>query len=98
MNYIIYKGDDTNAFGQNLLRVSFTVPEGKKITKAMFKCGENVVKTFENPVSPLLINLNSQETELLDNFNTCYLCLFDEFGLKYTYNSNITIKAKDKVI
>ena len=94
----IYKGDDTNAFGQNLLRITFTVPENKKVTKAKFICGKNVVKTFNNPVSPLLVNLTSKETELLDRYNTCYFTIYDEFGLQYTYNPNITIQTIDKVV
>lgn len=45
MSNVIYKGDDTNAFGQNLLKINFTTPEDWNISKAEFRCGK-IKKNF----------------------------------------------------
>lgn len=97
MAIYIYKGDDTNAFGQNFLQINFTVPDGYTVSKAEFRCG-SIIKTFENPVAPIIINLSAEETSKLDYQNICYLAVYDENGLKQTCEGSLTINTKNEVI
>lgn len=97
MSNVIYKGDDTNAFGQNLLKINFTTPEGWNISKAEFRCGK-IKKTFNNPVSPIVVNFSNEETSMLNFENPCYLAIYDENNLKYTCEGSITLIAKNEVV
>lgn len=93
----IYRGDDTNAFGGNFLKISLNNPNNKFISKAEFRCGA-VFKSFENPMFPLLINLNADETNKLQQENKGYLAIYDELGRKKTIETFITINSKGKVV
>ena len=94
----IYKGDDTDAFGFNFLTVILENAEFYTITKAEIRIGV-VKKTVENPVFPLRISLNKEETAQLNIWcNKCYLAVYDKEGKKYTCEGTLNFKASPKVV
>lgn len=93
----IYTGDDSNAFGQDFLKIEIENLTMYEISKAIFRCGE-IIKEIENPEFPLKIDLTSKESELLKSMNTCYLAVFDEYGRKQTCEGSITFPAKKGVV
>ena len=94
---IIRKGDDTNAFGQNLLKINVKNNTDQKITKCVFQCG-NIQKIFDNPEFPLFLNFTKEETERLDRNTECYLKVYDENGLCFTCNEKIVLTVLPKVV
>lgn len=91
----ITKGDNTRAFGNNLLRAYLNNPMGYTISKAVFQCGK-IQKTFENPVFPLDINMTGAETNTLSYQNECSMALWDEYGQKYTAHGTFTLYATNQ--
>ena len=95
---MVRKGDDTNAFGFGFLTVNLKDSEEYTITKAEIRIG-TIIKTIENPVFPLNISLNREETMMLSECgNQCYLALYDMENRKYTCEETYTIKASPKVV
>lgn len=94
----IHKGDDTNAFGFGFLTVNLDNPENHVISKAEIRIGV-IIKTYNNPIFPLNISLNKQETELLNEYNnSCYMAIYDTMGRKYTCEGTLSFKADPKVV
>lgn len=93
----IYKGDDTSAFGNSFLEIKIKNPYEFVISKAIFLCGHNIKKEFENPQFPLIVNFDSSETKQLCINNECYLVVFDELGRQKTCKGSYNIKAKEGV-
>ena len=93
----IFKGDDSGAFGNNFITINLDNPLGYPISKAIFVCG-CIKKTFENPVFPLVINFNSEETETLRSVNTCYLVVYDSEGRQKTCKGTLSFKAQNGVL
>jgi hypothetical protein len=85
-----YKGDDTRAFGGNLVKVTLTGAEGKFISRAIFQCGR-IQKAFTRPVFPLYINFTSEETEYMWDKSECFLQIFDVKGRGKTCKGSFTI-------
>lgn len=94
---MLYRGDDTDAFGAKFITINLENAIGLNITKAEFKCGI-IFKTFENPVFPLSISLTSQETSKLNFNNACYLAIYDDLGRKRTCQGTLTFTTKAKVV
>lgn len=94
---LMFRGDDTDAFGGNFIRINLTNNTNYQVKKAVWSCG-TVKKTFENPVFPLIINLSSEETDQLLTENTCYLAVYDEFDRKKTCSSNLSFKTYPKKV
>lgn len=85
----LIRGDDSQAFGQNLLRINLSDPDGLLNTHSISKCEIRfngcVAKTFSNPEFPLIINLTSEESEKLSvGNNTAVMAVWDEDGRKLT--------------
>lgn len=81
---MLTRSDDTNAFGQDeLLRINFTVPEGQTVSKAILICG-NLELTFDEPISPIQVNLSGEQTAQLKDHNSCDLVLYDEYNRQLT--------------
>ena len=97
-NYGIYKGDDTNAFGQIFLTINGHIPEGFVVSKAVVKIGTLPLFIYENPVFPLIIQLEEELTSKLDRRNNVYMKVYDANGKGRTCNGTIVIEAKDEVI
>lgn len=82
---MLVRTDDTDAFGQDeLLRINFSVPEGQTVSKAILYCGENIKLEFSSPVSPIQINLSSDQTAILKDNNCCTIELYDGNNKKIT--------------
>lgn len=94
---MLYRGDDTNAFGQKFMTIELENCQGLVITKAELQCG-TVHKTFENPTFPLDVDLCCDETKVLLGSNCCYLCIYDEQGRKHTCKGEVTITTKKGVV
>ena len=94
---MLYRGDDTNAFGNRFLEINLENAVGLTISKAEFKCGQ-ILKTFENPVFPIEIALSGDETSKLNQNNACYLAIYDEFGRKRTCSGHLIFSTKREVV
>lgn len=94
---MIYRGDDTGAFGNTFLTVKLKNADGLKFSKAVFRCGE-ITKEFENPMFPLKINFTAKETSKMYDFNRCYLAVWDENGLKQTCKGFLILETLPKRI
>lgn len=85
----LIRGDDSRAFGQNLLRITLSDPDHLLDTHSISRCEIRfsgcMTKTFLNPEFPLIINLTSEESEKLAvGNNTAVMAVWDEDGRKLT--------------
>ena len=85
----LVRGDDSQAFGQNLLRITLSDPDHlldrHSISKCEIRFSGCVTKTFDNPEFPLVINLTSEESgKLQAGNNTAVMAVWDEEGRKVT--------------
>ena len=95
---VVYKGDDTGAFSNNLLTIRANIPEGQTVSKAKLKIGSLPVMTFDAPTFPIVVNLTPAQTRQLQQQNTVYMAVFDELGRKATCRGTVTFVAKDEVV
>ena len=95
---VVYKGDDSAAFGNNLLTIKAKIPEGYTVSKAKLKIGNLPVMTFDEPTFPIVVNLSPAQTRQLQQQNTVYMAVYDEEGRKATCRGTITFVAKDEVV
>lgn len=96
-NVNLISGDDSRAFGQNLLRITLSDPDGLLNNHSISRCEIRfcgcVTKVFENPVFPLIVNLTSEESEKLSvGNNTAVMAVWDEDGRKLTPDGGQIIK------
>lgn len=98
--FILYKGDDTDAFGQNLLTINIrNIPDGYTVERMEVKIGSlDIIEVDDFTEFPVRINLNSEQTRELSDINTVYIALYDNEGLKKTINKSITFTAKSEVV
>lgn len=95
---MITRGDDTSAFGQaELLRINFTVPEEQTVSKAILVCGALKME-FDEPVSPIDINLTSEQTAILKDNACCNLVLYDGEGKQLTIPCIAEFKTREGVL
>lgn len=95
---MIRKGDDTNAFGFGFLTINLKDSTEYTITKAEVRIG-TIIKTIENPVFPLHISLNREETSMLSECgNQCFMAIYDSEDRKYTCEGTLRFKANPKVV
>ena len=100
-NNPMFRGDNTQAFGQDWLEIHAEFPDdtwAERITMAEFKVGPLPVMTFENPVFPLTVNLTSEQSILLKDVNDCYLAVYDENGYKQTCEGQLTFPTRRRVV
>ncbi len=93
-----YKGDDFNAFGQEWALVEVDIPEDWIVTKAELRIGNLPKMTFNNPVFPFPVNLESYQTSNLKDINECHLAIYDEEGRKLTLEGSWTFVAENEVV
>lgn len=93
------KGDDSNAFGNRLIKVNRPKnTENLIITKVVFQCGY-IRKEYNNPDFPFFIDLNSEESKLLKvGENPASLKIYDENNLGYTCKGSIPIPGERQVV
>lgn len=96
-NNILYRGDDTDAFGQEYMTINVNIPEGWVVKKAEWRAG-SVLKEFKNPVFPISIVLDSSESAKLQNINVCYLALYDEQDRKQTCQGSLKFATREEVV
>ena len=94
---MIFRGDDTAAFGQNWLRINVDIPLTWIVSRAELKIGD-ILLTMEAPEFPVLINLTASQTAQLKDKNACYLALYDENGLKQTIEGTYTFTTRKQVV
>ena len=88
-NANLIRGDSSTAFGQNLIRITLSDPDGllehHSISKCEIRFNGCLTKTFMNPQFPLLVNLTSEESNKLSTGNnTAVMAVWDENGEKLT--------------
>jgi hypothetical protein len=92
---MLVRTDDTDAFGQEeLLKINFSVPEGQTVNKAILYFGENLKLEFITPISPILVNLTSEQTAALKDNNCCTIELFDGNNKKLTIPCIAEVKTR----
>lgn len=98
----MFQGDNTQAFGGNFVRVTFSyhAPDGEElplppISKAEVRVG-CMVKTYENPTNPLVVNFTEEESANLSSYNTMYLALYDQNGRKKTACGKLVFSANPR--
>jgi hypothetical protein len=89
----IYRGDDTDAFGNTFITIYLNGAEGKEISKAIFRCGD-IQKSYTRPTFPIRVNFSAQETAKLYKENECYLQVFDRKGRRKTCKGELVIPTK----
>ena len=94
----IFRGDNTNSFGQDWLIIEAEIPEDWVVSMAEFKVGNLPAMMIDEPEFPLSINLSSAQTALLKDTNSCYLSLFDENGYKQTCEGTFIFETRKQVI
>lgn len=93
-----YKGDDFNSFDQEWALIEVDIPEDWVVSKAELKVGNLPKMTFNNPIFPLPVSLDSSQTINLKDINTCYLAIYDEEGRKQTCEGSWTFVANNEVV
>lgn len=93
----MFKGDDTDAFGQNFIKISLKGAEGQTISKVIFQCGP-IQKVYTRPTFPIYVNFTHNESSRLYHESVCYLQVFDEKGKRQTCEGTLNFTAKQKVI
>ena len=95
----IFRGDSTNSFGQDFLRIEAEIPQEwlDQIAYCIFKVGNLPDMTFDEPEFPIIVNLSSAQTALLKDTNSCYLSLVDKEGLKQTCEGTFIIETRRQV-
>lgn len=95
---MIRKGDDTDAFGFKFLKIVLKDAQEYTITKAEVRIGV-LTKIFNNPVFPLEISLNREETMMLSTCgNDCYMAIYDEENKKKTLTGTLRFNVAPKVV
>lgn len=93
----MYKGDDTNAFDQNFIKIDLVGASGYTISKVIFQCGP-IQKVYTRPQFPIYVNFSHAESSRLYQDSVCYLQVFDEKGRRQTCEGTLNFTAKQKVI
>jgi hypothetical protein len=93
----IYQGDNTQAFGGHLVKVSLKNDTEQTITRAKFSCGD-VVRDIKDPVFPLFLDFDEVETKKLKLQNTCYLAVWDSENRKATVRGHLHVNTQKEVV
>lgn len=97
-NYVLRKGDNTKAFGNNFLEITLEKDENEPMpSKVEFEAG-CIVKPFINPKFPLYVNFDEAETSKLNYVNVGYLKCYDALGQPWTAEGSITFYCRNGVI
>lgn len=92
-----YKGDNFQAFDGTPIEVEFDT-NGKEVSRALFVInGGIIVKEFEDPASPLQVELDENDTKKLQVRNVCNLILYDSEGRKQTCDGTLEFTVNEGV-
>lgn len=94
---MIFQGDNTAAFGGNFLTINISSESGivPAFSRAEIKIG-CICKNIKNPVFPLTINLNEEETVKLQTLNTVFMAVWDSLGRKKTCIGSVSFKTQTR--
>ena len=93
----LYRGVDTNAFGNDFIIINLATSLNVSISKAVFQCGI-IKKSFVNPIFPLKVELTALETKTLQAVNKCYLAVWDGENRKRTCEGSIEFSTQSGVV
>lgn len=91
----IYQGDTAN----NLITIELENKTGIEpdIQKAILQIG-NLKKTYNNPIFPLTISLDANETRKLTLHNNAYLAIYNSKGEKQTVEGTLFFETHKEVV
>lgn len=93
----LYKGDNLQAFDGLPIEVEFDT-EGKEVSEAWIVINEGaIVKKYQNPISPIYVELDEKDTKKLSATNYMNLIGFDTQGRKLTFEGVLICRAKKEV-
>lgn len=93
----MHQGDNTQNFDNHFLELDIENPYNQTISKAVFQAGQ-VQKTYDNPIFPLYVDFNEDDTKLLTFENTGYLLVYDNEGRPVTCDGCIHFHCKNGVV
>lgn len=92
----IYKGDNLQAFDGRPVKIEFETD--LPVSKAAFVINNGViVKEFQNPVSPLYIELDENDTKKLSAVNQANFVIWDSLGRKRTCDGFLNFTANEEI-
>ena len=92
----IYKGDNLQAFNMKPIRIDFN--SDINISKAAFVINNGIiVKEFINPVSPIFVELDENDTAKLSQTNKANFIVWDNQGRKKTCDVEVIFKVKEEI-
>lgn len=104
----IFKGDDTNAFGNHFITITVKNPLRYPISKIEFITNDGMsgipvkpftdVNNFQVENITLTVDYSSEETAKLNATNTGNLVVYDMSGKQSTCQQSLTFYAKNGVI
>lgn len=93
----IYKGDNLQAFDGSPIEVEFDA-DGKEVSEIWIVINEGaIVKKYQNPVSPIFVELDESDTKKLSSTNYMRLIAFDSLNRKLTFDGVLMFRAKGEV-
>lgn len=97
---MITRTDDTDAFGQEgILKINVAIPEGQTVNKAILLINNGeITLEYNTPIFPISVNLNSEQTKILQDDNHCDLVLFDGNGKQKTIHCVAHFQSRKGVL
>jgi hypothetical protein len=93
----MYRHDNLQAFDGAPIEVEFDT-EGKEVSRALFVINDGaIVKEYQNPTSPINVELDETDTGKLQHDNVGKLILFDSQGRKMTCDGELRFVAEKAV-
>ena len=93
----LYKGDNLQAFDGQPIEVEFDT-DGKEVSEAWIVINEGaIVKKYQNPTSPIYVELDETDTKKLNATNYMNLIGFDSQNRKLTFDGALVFRAKKEV-
>lgn len=93
----MYRYDNLQAFDGGPIEVEFDT-QGKEITRGLVVINNGaIVKEFLNPVSPLYVELDEEETGKLQYRNVMNFIGYDSLDRKLTFDGQLEFTANKEV-
>lgn len=93
----MYRYDNLQAFDGEPIEVEFDT-DGQEVSEAWFVINEGaIVKKYQNPTSPIYVELDEEDTGKLSFQNTAKLICFDSQHRKLTFEGQLDFTAKKEV-
>ncbi|MCR5261960.1 MAG: hypothetical protein K6C94_09010 [Candidatus Gastranaerophilales bacterium] len=92
----IFKGDNLQAFNGQPFKIEFDAD--LPVSKAALVINNGIIiKEFENPSSPLLVELDENDTAKLSASNQAHFVVWDSNGRKRTCDGVLNFTAKEEI-